>query len=329
MLPTNMRTIEIREPGSPEVLQLKEREIPAIQTNEVLVKINTLGVNGPDIIQRQGSYPPPKGASDLMGLEVSGEIIAVGEEVTRWKIGDLICALTNGGGYAEYVAIHADHCLPIPETISTEDAGGLCETYFTVWSNIFLDQTYAKDSTMLVHGGAGGIGSTAIQLGNAFEMQVFTTCSTEENMVFCERIGATQAINYRKDDFVEIIRDAGGADLIIDFVGGDYVQRNIKAANMDARIVQLAFRKGSKVDVDLMPVMLKRLTITGSTLRPRSPEFKACVASDLEKRVWPLFATGKLKTLTHKILPLEEAAKAHQMMEEGKHKGKILLSPLL
>jgi len=320
-----MRTIEIKESGGPEVLELGERKLPQPRSNEVLVKTITIGVNGPDVMQRRGLYPPPKGASDLLGLEVSGEIVAVGNNAGNWSVGDKVCALTNGGGYAEYVAIDAQHCLPIPNGVSVEDAGGLCETYFTVWSNLFLDHKIKENSLLLIHGGAGGIGSTAIQLGKQLGMRVFTTCSSSENQKFCEDLGAERAINYREEDFVEIVRAAGGADLIVDIVGGEYIAKNMKLAKTDARIVQLAYRTGSKIEIDLMPIMLKRLTLTGSTLRPRPPEFKARVAADLHEKVWPLFANGKLKTLTHKILPLEQASIAHKMMDAGEHKGKILL----
>ena len=326
MLPTTMRTVEIREPGKPSVMEIGQRPLPDHAANQVLVKVVTAGVNGPDIIQRQGFYPPPPGASDLMGLEISGEVVAVGSEVSRWQIGDRLCALTNGGGYAEYVAIDADHCTAIPDNVSLEDAGGLCETYFTVWSNLFLDNRPHAGELMLVHGGAGGIGTTAIQLGSALNLRVFTTCSSEANGKFCEDLGADKAINYREEDFVEIVREAGGANLIVDIVGGDYIAKNLKAAAPDARVVQLAFRTGSKVDVNLMPIMLKRLTLTGSTLRSRPPEFKARVAADLEEKAWPLFGSGALKPLTHQILPMADVVAAHEMMEAATHRGKILLS---
>lgn len=322
-----MRTIEIREHGKPDVLELGERPIPEISDNQVLVRTIASGVNGPDIIQRKGFYPPPPGASDLLGLEVSGEVIAVGKEVSQWNVGDKLCALTNGGAYAEYVAINADHCLPLPEGVSEGDAAGLPETYFTVWSNFFVSRAVEGGELFLVHGGAGGIGTTAIQLGAALGMRVFTTCSSAENAKFCESLGAERAINYREEDFVDVVRETGGANLILDIVGGEYVTRNIKATAPDATIVQLAFNQGSKVETDLMPVMLKRLTITGSTLRSRPPEFKAQIAADLQKRVWPLFADGRLKTLTHKVFPFDEAVAAHEMMEAKQHRGKILLTP--
>ncbi|MEM1317363.1 MAG: NAD(P)H-quinone oxidoreductase, partial [Pseudomonadota bacterium] len=261
-LPDTMTTIEIREHGGPDVLELGERPLPTPAAGEVLVKIIAAGVNGPDIIQRRGHYPPPPGASDLLGLEVSGEVVALGDSVDRWKVGDTICALTNGGGYAQYVTIPADQCLPIPEGIDPIDAAGLCETLFTVWSNFFTNHAADKGLLFLVHGGAGGIGSAAIQLGAAVGMRVFTTCSAEDK-AYCEGLGAERAIDYRDEDFVEVVKAAGGANLILDIRGGDYVERNIKAAAPDARTVQLAFNAGSRVEVNLMPVMLKRLIITG------------------------------------------------------------------
>jgi NADPH2:quinone reductase len=322
-----MTVIEIAEPGGPEVLRVARRPIPEPGPGQVLIRIAAAGVNGPDIVQRQGRYAPPPGASDLPGLEVAGEIAAVGADVARWKAGDRVCALTKGGGYAEYVAVEAGHVLPVPKGVQLIDAGGLCETYFTVWSNFFFRQEVREGALFLVHGGAGGIGSTAVQLGAALGLRVFTTAGSAEARAFCEGLGAERAIDYRAEDFVEVVRAAGGADLILDFMGGDYVARNFRAAAMDCRIVQLAFRKGSKVEVDLMPIMLKRLVVTGSTLRPRPDKFKAEVAQDLEARVWPLFARGRLRAVTHAVLPLAEAAKAHALMEAGGLRGKILLTP--
>jgi NADPH2:quinone reductase len=324
---TEMTVVEISQSGGPEVLVQAKRATPRPGPGQVLIKIASAGVNGPDIMQRQGRYAPPPGASDLPGLEVSGEIAALGEGVSRWPVGDKVCALTKGGGYAEFVTVEADHVLPAPAGVGLIDAGGLCETYFTVWSNFFYGHEMVKGSIFLVHGGSGGIGSTAVQLGAALGMRVFTTVGSPESSAFCESLGAERAINYRDEDFVEIVRAAGGASLILDFMGGDYVAGNIKAAAMDCRIVQLAFRKGSKVEVDLLPIMLKRLTITGSTLRPRPDGFKAAVATDLETRVWPLFADGRLRAVTHAVLPMSEAARAHAMMEAGGLRGKILLTP--
>lgn len=322
----DMRTIEMREPGGPEVLAIGTRPVPQPAPHEVLIRVTAVGVNGPDLVQRRGHYPPPKGASDLLGLEVSGEIAELGAEVSGWNVGDPVCALTNGGGYAEYVAVDASHCLPIPEGVEIVDAAGLCETYFTVWSNCFLDQKHPEGGIFLVHGGAGGIGATATQIGRAMGMRVFTTCSGAE-VDFCTANGAERAIDYTSEDFVEIVREAGSANLILDIIGGDYVARNVKAAAPDARIVQLAFNAGSKVEINLMPIMLKRLTYTGSTLRSRPDAFKSAVAADLAEKVWPLFAAGKLRPVTHAVLGFDEATEAHAMMEAAGHQGKILLKP--
>ena len=327
MTPNSMNTIEISEPGGSDVLVAGTRPVPEPSSSEVLVKITAAGVNGPDIVQRRGHYPPPKGASDLLGLEVSGEVVAVGADVTEWAVGDRICALTNGGGYAEFVAIEADHCLPIPQGVTEADAAGLPETLFTVWNNVFLNRDIPRGSTLLVHGGAGGIGSTAIQLGKAFGLRVFATSGKPEGCAFCEELGAERAINYREEDFVEIVKEAGGADIIIDIIGGDYIARNISAAKPDGLIVQLAFNRGSKVEINLMPVMLKRLTYTGSTLRPRSTAFKAEIAADIHEKVWPLFTSGQFRTLTHATFPFSNVKAAHDMMEKAAHRGKILLTP--
>ncbi|MEE9313039.1 MAG: NAD(P)H-quinone oxidoreductase [Rhizobiaceae bacterium] len=322
-----MKTIELPKFGDASVMTQGTRQKPEPESSEVLIMIAAAGVNGPDIIQRQGNYPPPKGASDLMGLEVSGEIIEIGSDVTQWKIGDKVCALTNGGGYAEYVAVEASHCLSIPKGVSIQDAAGLPETFFTVWSNVFFNHNIPKGALLLVHGGAGGIGSTAIQLGKAMGLRVFATSGKPEGCQFCLEMGAERAINYKEEDFVEVVKEAGGADIILDIIGGDYIGRNLKAAKMDGRIVQLAFRTGSRVEVNLMPIMLKRLILTGSTLRPRPKEFKTAVANDLQQKIWPLLASGKIKTTTHAIFAFEEVHSAHKMMEAAKHRGKILITP--
>jgi len=322
-----MRVIDCPEPGGPEALVPAERDRPRAGAGEVLIEVAAVGVNGPDLVQRRGHYPPPKGASDLLGLEVSGTVAEVGEGADGWSAGDKVCALTNGGGYAEFVAVDAGHVLPVPEGVSLEDAGGLCETYFTVWSNVFHGHEMAPDARFLVHGGAGGIGSTAVQLGSALGLEVLTTVGSDEEAAFATDLGAAKTINFRDEDFVEIVREAGGADIILDIIGGDYIAKNIKAASPDARIIQLAFNAGSKVEINLMPVMLKRLTYTGSTLRSRSDAFKTEVASALREHVWPLFGAGKLKPVTHTVLPLEKAAEAHAMMEAASHRGKILLRP--
>ena len=325
-LPNRMRAIVMREPGGPDVLELSEIETPEPRPQDVLIKVTAAGVNGPDLVQRRGHYPPPEGASPHLGLEVSGEVVALGADVKGWSVGDRVVALTNGGGYAEYVAVDAAHCLPVPAGVSEIDAAGLPETFFTVWSNVFHNQILPENGTFLVHGGAGGIGSTAIQLGHAFGLTVLTTVADDEAAAFVTELGATRAINFKTEDFVALTREAGGADIILDIIGGDYIAKNIKAASPDARIIQLAFNAGSKVEINLMPIMLKRLSYTGSTLRSRPDAFKAEVASALTEQVWPLFADGRLKTVTHTTLPLAEAAKAHEMMESASHLGKILLT---
>jgi putative PIG3 family NAD(P)H quinone oxidoreductase len=283
-------------------------------------------VNGPDIMQRKGLYPPPQGASKVLGLEIAGEIVAVGEDTARWHIGDRVCALTNGGGYAEYCSVLGEHCLPIPDGLSLRDAASLPESYFTVWSNIFMTARLAAGETFLVHGGAGGLGTTSIQLGKAFGAKVVATDHPADRVEACKRLGAERTVDYETEDFVEVVRNEfGGADVILDIVGGPYVARNIKASRHDARIVQLAFALGSKVEVDLMPIMLKRLHYTGSTLRSRPDAFKSAVARELEARVWPLFAQGALKPVVGEVLPLAQAAQAHRLMERAGHWGKIVL----
>jgi putative PIG3 family NAD(P)H quinone oxidoreductase len=326
-LPKTMRAVVMREPGGPDVLEIGDYPVPSPRPGEVLVKVTAAGVNGPDLVQRRGHYPPPKGASELLGLEVSGEVVAAGEAVTGWKSGDRLCALTNGGGYAEYVAIDAAHCLPVPDGVDEPDAAGLPETFFTVWSNVFFRHEIPRGGNFLVHGGAGGIGSTAIQLGKAMGLNVFATIDGPDQAAWATGLGATCAIDFRTEDFVAILRDAGGADIVLDIIGGDYIARNVKAARHDARLIQLAFNAGSKVEIDLMPVMLKRLTYTGATLRSRPDVFKSAVAADLHERVWPLFGAGTLKAVTHKVLPLAKAADAHRLMESAAHMGKILLAP--
>lgn len=258
---------------------------------------------------------------------MSGEIIAVADGVKDRAVGDKICALTNGGGYAEYVAVDASHCLPVPKGVSITDAAGLCETYFTVWSNLFFEQKITPGHLLLVHGGAGGIGSASVQLGSQLGLDVYSTCASEDDCEYVRSLGARRAINFHEEDFVNIVREAGGANLILDIIGGDYVVRNIKAASPDARIVQLAFNAGSKVDINLMPIILKRLIYTGSTLRSRPDAFKSAVAADLGDRIWPMFAQRRLAAQTHCVFPFEAAAEAHRMMESAAHRGKILLSP--
>ena len=325
-LPPNMQVVAATGPGGPEVLQPAERPLPKIEPGHVLVKVTAAGVNGPDLWQRKGLYPPPAGATDLLGLEISGEIVAKGTDVARWKMGDKVVALTNGGGYAQYCAVDARHCLAVPAGINLVDAAGLPETFFTVWSNIFMTARLAAGETLLVHGGAGGIGTTAIQLGKAFGAKVIATDSPEARCGICRDLGADRVIDYRSEDFVETVRNEGGANVILDIVGGPNIERNIKAASPDARIVQLAFGQGSKVEINLMPIMLKRLTYTGSTLRTRSPAFKARIAGELEEKVWPHIEAGRIRTVTGQTFPLAQARKAHALMESSQHTGKILLT---
>jgi putative PIG3 family NAD(P)H quinone oxidoreductase len=321
-----MKVVEISKPGGPEVLTLAERSVPEPKAGEVLVRVAATGVNGPDMMQRKGLYPAPAGASDLLGLEIAGEVTAVGKGVTRWKAGDKLCGLTNGGGYAEYCVIDANHCLPIPQGVSLVDAAGLPETFFTVWSNVFIGAQLKAGETFLVHGGAGGIGTTCIQLGKAFGAKVIATDSPDARCQICRDLGADRVIDYKAEDFVETVRAEGGANVILDIVGGANIEKNIKAASPDGRIIQLAFAAGSKVEINLMPVMLKRLVYTGSTLRTRPVPFKTRVARELEEKVWPLIGTGKIRVVTGKTFALAEAAAAHALMESAAHTGKILLT---
>ncbi|MFC1533974.1 NAD(P)H-quinone oxidoreductase [Thermodesulfobacteriota bacterium] len=325
-LPETMKVIEITKPGGPEVLALGTRPVPRPKADEVVIKIVAAGINGPDMMQRKGLYPPPKGASDLLGLEIAGTIAALGSDVTSWSIGDEVCALTNGGGYAEYCAVLSSHCLPIPKGSTKEEAGGIPETFFTVWSNVFMGAGLKAGETLLVHGGAGGIGSTSIILAKAFGATVFATDSPSERCEACKQFGADRVIDYNTDDFVEVVRsEAKGADVILDIVGGDYIERNIKASAPDARIIQLAFNKGSKVEINLMPIMLKRLIYTGSTLRSRPDSYKTEIARQLKEKVWPLIESGAIKQIIFKTYPLSQAEDAHRLMESAAHVGKIVL----
>ncbi|HZM47333.1 MAG TPA: NAD(P)H-quinone oxidoreductase [Burkholderiales bacterium] len=321
-----MQVVAISASGGPDVLQLGERPVPQPGAGEVLIKVAAAGVNGPDLMQRKGLYPPPPGASDLPGLEVAGEVVAVGAEARRWSPGNKVTALTNGGGYAEFCAVDARHCLPLPRGLNFVDAASLPETFFTVWSNVFIGAGLAAGETLLVHGGAGGIGTTAIQLAKAFGAKVIATDSPAERCRICLELGADRVIDYRAEDYVEIVRAEGGANVILDIVGGPNIERNFRAASPDGRIVQLAFPAGSKVEVNLMPVMLKRLIYTGSTLRTRPSAFKARVAQELESRVWPLVEEGRIKPVVRTTFDLAQAARAHALMESSGHVGKIVLT---
>lgn len=322
-----MPVIMMNGAGGPEVLVPDIRPVPVPKPHEVLVRVAAAGVNGPDLMQRKGLYPPPPGASDLLGLEISGEIVAMGDKVAGWALGDQVCALTDGGGYAGYCVADAGHVLPIPGGVSVQDAAGLPETFITVWSNLFLEGGLSEADRLLVHGGAGGIGSTAIQLAHAFGARVFATDTPEDRCAFCRELGADRAIDYDREDFVEVMRQAGGATMILDVVGGPYVERNIKAAAPGCRIVQLAFALGSKVEINLMPVMLKRIVYTGSTLRTRPAAFKARVVAELRELVWPKIAAGAIRTVTHEVFPLAQASAAHARMQAAGHRGKVLLVP--
>ena len=327
MIPETMRVVEMSGPGGPEVLGMGTRPVPVPKAGHVLVRVTAAGVNGPDMMQRKGLYPPPPGASDLLGLEIAGEVVAVGEGVTGWRVGDPVCALTDGGGYAEYCVAEAGHCLPIPAGVSVRDAAGLPETFITVWSNLFLEGGLHEGQRLLVHGGAGGIGTTAIQLAKAFGVTVFATDSPAARCDVARGLGADVVIDYAAEDFVEVVRKAGGADMILDIVGGPYIERNIKAAAPGGRIVQLAFALGSKVEVNLMPIMLKRITYTGSTLRTRPAAFKARVVAELRERAWPKIGAGAIRVVTHEVFPFVQASEAHALMQTAGHTGKILLTP--
>ena len=323
-----MKTIVIREPGGPDALTVAEAPVPSAGRGEVLIKVAAAGVNRPDVLQRKGLYPPPPGASNIPGLEVAGEVAALGEGVTRWRLGDKVTALTAGGGYAEYALALEGSCMRVPAGLGMAEAACLPETFMTVWHNVFERGALKAGETFLVHGGSSGIGTAAIQLAARFGARVFATAGTGEKCAYCVSLGAERAINYKAQSFAAEIKAATGgrgADVILDMVGGDYVKENIACAAEDGRIVQIAFLNGSKVEVNLMPVMLKRLTLTGSTLRPRSPEFKARLASELERKVWPLLESGAVKAMVTKRFPLEQADAAHREMESGGHMGKIVL----
>jgi putative PIG3 family NAD(P)H quinone oxidoreductase len=326
--PTTMRAIEITAPGGPEVLNLTTRTTPTPAAHQVLIKVAAAGVNRPDVMQRQGIYPPPPGASDIPGLEISGTIIALGEQVEHLTIGDQVCALVTGGAYAECCLASADCCLPIPAGLSLVQAAALPETFFTVWSNVFDRARLLPGETLLIHGGSSGIGTTAIQLAKAFNAKVFVTAGSAEKCQRCLQLGADAAINYHAEDFVDAILKLTlnkGVDVILDMVGGDYLPRNIKCMADDARLVQIAVQHGPKSDINLLPIMLKRLTITGSTLRARNDTFKADIAKQLLHNVWPLLATGAIKPIIHSTFSLSDAAKAHELMESNQHFGKIIL----
>jgi putative PIG3 family NAD(P)H quinone oxidoreductase len=327
-----MHCVHIAEPGGPDALRPTTRPVPKPAPGEVLVRVAAAGINGPDLYQRRGLYPAPPGASDLPGLEIAGTIVALGDgdgdQMGGWRIGDACCALTAGGGYAEYCTAPAAQCLPVPAGLDMVEAAALPETMFTVWTNVFERARLSGGETLLVHGGAGGIGTTAIQIAAAFGHRVFTTAAGNEAATVLARLGAERVIDFTSEDFVAIVKEATGGkgvDVILDVVGGDYVARNIQCLNRDGRLVNIAFLKGSKMEIDLMPVMLKRLTLTGSTLRVQSPARKAAIASQLRERVWPLIEAGTIRPVIHARLPLADAAEGHRIMERAEHIGKIML----
>ena len=324
-----MRAIEISCPGGPEVLVPTTRPMPEPGPGEVLIKVIAAGINRPDVFQRMGNYAPPPGASDIPGLEVAGEIIKGDAHLGGFKIGDQICALVAGGGYAEYCVAPVEQCLPIPAGLSFIEAAGLCETYFTVWSNVFDRGRLSGHETLLVHGGASGIGTTAIQLATAMGHKVYATVGSDERVRAVEALGAVKGINYKTQDFVQEIKDltgGRGVDVILDMVAGDYIGRNLKCLADDGRTVVIATLGGSKSTIDANELMRRRLTVTGSTLRPRSIEFKGQIAQNLQKHVWPLLTSGRIKPVIHATLPLEKAAQGHAMMEAGEQIGKIILT---
>ncbi|MDB5915839.1 MAG: qor1 [Massilia sp.] len=323
-----MRAIEITQPGPPDVLQLCERPMPSLEPGHVLIKVHAAGINRPDVLQRTGNYPVPKGASDLPGLEVAGEIVGGILTGSEFKMGDRVCALVQGGGYAEYCSAALALCLPVPEGMSMLEAASLPETFFTVWSNVFDRAGLAEGETLLVQGGSSGIGVTAIQLAKALGHKVFATAGSDEKCRACEALGADRAINYKTEDFVEIVKlETGGkgVDVILDMVGGDYVPREISCLADDGRLVFIALLGGGKATVPLGQILIRRLTVTGSTLRPRPLSFKAKIAANLREHVWPLLESGAIKPVIYKTFPLEQAAQAHTLMESSSHVGKIVL----
>lgn len=327
-IPDTMSAVEITEPGGPEVLQIREMPVPEPGPSQLLVKVHTAGVNRPDVLQRTGVYPPPKGSSPLPGLEISGIVAAAGGHTKRFKVGDKVCALTSGGGYAGYCVSDESATLPVPNGLSMAEAAAVPETFFTVWHNVFERGRLAQGQWLLAHGGSSGIGTTAIQMGVARGAKVIVTAGTAEKCAACEKLGAARAINYREEDFVEVVKDVTGghgADVILDMVGGSYIERNFSAAATDGHIVQIAFLQGPKAELSFMRVMMKRLTLTGSTLRARTDQVKGEIAGAVEENIWPLIEAGKIRPVMDKTYPLGEAPKAHAYMESGENIGKIVL----
>lgn len=322
-----MKAVIITKPGEPDVLQIQDRARPDFKSNEVLIEVKAAGINRPDVFQRMGGYPAPAGApDDIPGLEVAGIIKEVGDEVTQWKVGDEVCALVAGGGYASEVAAPEVQCLPIPKGLSFVAAASLPETFFTVWSNVFDRGQFQKGETFLVHGGTSGIGVTAIQMVNSMGGTVYTTAGTREKCEYAVKLGATLGINYKKQDFEEVLKDKKvGIDIILDMVGGDYTAKNLNILNVEGRLVIINAMKNPESTINMKKVMVKRLTLTGSTLRARSAEFKGAIAENLKKYIWPLIESGEIKPVVYKTFPLAEAAEAHRLMESSEHIGKIVL----
>jgi NADPH2:quinone reductase len=323
-----MLAIEIKAPGGPEALVPVDRPVPSIGPGEVLVKVAAAGVNRPDLLQRQGRYPPPPGVTDIPGLEVAGTIEKVDPAVTAWRVGDRVCALVSGGGYAEFCAVPAPQCLPIPRGFDVTHAAAIPETTFTVWTNVFERGRLAAGESILIHGGSSGIGTTAIQLARAWGARVFATAGSAEKCAACESLGAEQCVNYRETDFVTAIKAATngrGVDVVLDMVAGDYVQRNIEVLAMDGRLVMIGRQGGVKSEIDIMPILRKRLTLTGSTLRTRSIEEKGALARAVHQHVWPLFESGAVRVIVHQTFPLRDAPAAHRLMESSAHVGKLVL----
>jgi NADPH:quinone reductase len=328
MQSNQMKFVSTTGNGMPDVMQLSEGPLPIVGDADVLIRVAYAGVNRPDIAQRQGNYAPPANASPIMGLEVSGEIVAIGQNVARWRVGDTVCALTPGGGYAEYCAAPAAHCLPIPAGLSLLEAAGVPENFFTVWVNVFNTCQLKQGERFLVHGGSSGIGLTAIQLANAFGAEVFTTVGNAEKAAFCKSIGATHVFNYKTDDWmseIAVITAKKGVNVILDMVGGSYIEKNLRSLALEGRYCFIAFLEGGKVEVDFRPLMMKRQTITGSTLRARPDNTKARIASELEEKVWPLLVQGKVRPVIHQTFALADVIEAHQLMESSTHIGKIML----
>ncbi|MGF9564374.1 NAD(P)H-quinone oxidoreductase [Neorhizobium sp. JUb45] len=330
MLPNQMRYIDLPSFGGPEVMTIATGPLPVARAGEILVKVEAAGVNRPDVQQRKGAYPPPKDASPILGLEIAGEVVSVGEGVSEFKVGDKVCALANGGAYAEYCAVPAGQALPWPKEYDAVKAAALCETFFTVWANLFQMAGLTEGESVLIHGGSSGIGTTAIQLAKAFGATVYTTVGTEEKRIACEKLGAKRAINYKTEDFAEVVKaetDGAGVDAVLDMIGADYLEKNLSVLAKDGCLSIIAFLGGNVAEkVNLAPIMVKRLTVTGSTMRPRTAEEKRAIRDDLKSQVWPLLEAGTVAPVIHSVLPFDQVAEAHRLMETSSHIGKIVLT---